>query len=191
MIPDRVVSTTPVPAPFLAPDDIPWQPDIDYEYGGVALNDGTQGLRVKIWQFRLHGEDVIVSAGDVEPVVLFTRSGITEISGCFDQNMNPTVGFVQNGQMVLWWFDTVEADQVFTEFDGHSPRVCMDDKRATQSAANDIILSYVESGMLKTRTQRDRFGTVDSLYNVGTYPLRNVGMNSVLRLQWQFNPEPV
>jgi hypothetical protein len=192
MMPDRVLSSTPVPGPFLPPDDRAWTPLLDYEYGGIALRDPSHGSRYQIWKLEVIGDDVIVSAPSVDATTLFSRSGITEASLAFDQNMNPAVGFVQAGVMKLWWFDTLASAQVFTTFDdgSESPRVCLDDKREMEGATSDIIFSYVRSGNLYFRAQRDRFGVETHLADVTGYLFRRMGMNTVNRLQFAFEPIP-
>lgn len=191
MLPAHILSTTAVPGPFLEPDNLPYDPLVDYELGGVAIRDASQGLLVKTWACRLSGNDVIASAADVADVVLFTRAGITEIAFCFDQNMNPCVTFMQAGVLTLWWFDSSVPGQVFTTYDGITPRVCLDDKRANQTGASDIILTYVRDGQLYFREQRDRFLVEYFLADVTGFTLKKFGMNTVLRLQWQFDPPVV
>jgi hypothetical protein len=111
--------------------------------------------------------------------------------------MNPCVAFVQDGDLWLWWFDSVAHAQVFTEFSGEQPRVAMDDKRTTQSLANDILFTYIRDDKLYYREQRDRFG-VEYLLTDGTngrpadvagFDLIRFGMNSVNRMQWGFRPK--
>lgn len=190
MLPDHVLSSTTIPAPFLPPDDRDPESLVDYEFGGVAIRDASQGLRVKVWTFRLTGDDVTAEAIESPAETLFTRAGITLVRGCFDQNMNPCVAFEDADGMWLWWFDTTVSAQVFTQFDGEQPKVCMDDKRSTQGAANDIILAYLRDGFLYFRGQRDRFTVEYPLADVTGYTFTKMGMNTVLRLQFQFDPIP-
>ena len=187
MLPDFYLSTTAVPGPFLYPDDLDPEPLKDYEYGGVALRDSSQGSRVKVWTVELVGDDVTIYAADVSPAVQFNRSGITEVRLAFDQNMNPCVAFMQAGQLVLWWYDSLAMTQVFTEFDGTSPKVCQDDKRPTQGGACDIIFTYLRDGSLYYRAQRERFLTERLLGAIPPgYFFKRFGMNTVNRLQWEF-----
>lgn len=189
MLPDRALSSEPIPAPYLAPDDRPFDPLHDAEYGGIALRDPSQGLRVQVWELTVRGDDVTVRAPSVRETVLFSRPGITQAGLAFDQNMNPCVAFVARGQMTLWWYDSLPGQQVFTDFEGEQPRVCMDDKRPTQNAANDILFAYLRDGALYCRTQRDRFGQEDHLADIPPgYRFTAMGMNSVNRVQFQFDP---
>jgi hypothetical protein len=192
LIPDHILSSTAIPAPFLHPDELPWLPLVDREFGGIALRDPSQGSQVQVWTLTVDGDDVKVATETVESTTLFSRSGITEAALAFDQNMNPAVAFMQDGVMFLWWFDTLAVAQVFTEFDdgSHSPRVCLDDKRRLENGTSDIILSYVRDNTLYFRAQRDRFQVETALANVSGFLLRQVGMNSVNRLQWAFIPDP-
>lgn len=193
MIPGRTLSSQAVPAPYLKPDDLITSPIVDYERGGVALRDGSQGLNVRDWIFRLVGDDVTVEADGVPRVTLFSAPGATEISGAFDQNMNPAVGFMQAGEMRLYWYDTTVERQVTTTFSGHSPRVCMDDKRSFQTlvGGNDVIFAYMRDGSLYFRAQRDRYTVETKLADIGEdFIFKKVGMNSINRLQFEFEPIP-
>lgn len=191
MMPERSLSTTPVIGPFLVPEGGSASPLIDYEMGGIALRDASQGLQVQVWTFYLDGDNVMCDAPSVSPTVLFTRAGITELSGCFDQNMNPCVAFVAAGVTTLWWFDSVVHAQVFTIFTGYSPKVTLDDKRELQDANSDIIFAYLRGSTLYNRTQRDRFTVEDMLYSPidsSKYKFKAMGMNSINRLQFLFVP---
>lgn len=192
MLPDLVLSDVPVPAPYLDPDDHVKLLTTDYEKGGIALRDPSQGLLVQDWTFELIGDDVTVRAPAVAKTTLFTLAGITEIAGCFDQNMNPCVGFVAAGNMTLWYFDTITHVQIFVNFAGNSPKVCMDDKRANQGAANDIIFAYLRGNNLYFRAQRDRFMVEYFLHpiDVTMFNFVRMGMNTVLRVQFEFDPIP-
>ena len=192
MMPTNTLSTTAVPGDFLYPDNLEGGLLRDYEYGGIALQDPSEGLRYQVWTVELVGDDVVLSAPNTPQIVQFTRSDITELSLTFDHNMNPTIAFVQAGVAKFWWFDTVLLAQVFTTLPVGStnPRVAHDDKRAMESNTSDVMLAYVRSGNLYTRMQRDRY-TIEYLQATGvTLPLRKIGMTDKNRLQFQFGLEP-
>ena len=44
MLPQEVLSSEPVPAQFRYPRNVPRAPLIDYEYGGLALQDASRGI---------------------------------------------------------------------------------------------------------------------------------------------------
>ncbi|MCC7462088.1 MAG: hypothetical protein IT480_06445 [Gammaproteobacteria bacterium] len=49
MLPDHVLSTYARTAAFLPPRDGIRNPLVDYHWGGIALNDASQGMRVQVW----------------------------------------------------------------------------------------------------------------------------------------------
>jgi hypothetical protein len=160
---------------------------IDYEDGGAALNDASQGLQVRAWRGRLIGNDVILDADGVAPTVIYTESGITEISFSFDQNMRPVLAFVRDGLPFLRWFDGSLNQTVnyLLPVDAITPRVTLDDKRATQIGVSDVIVAYVRGGNLCTRIQRDRF-LIEYVYAPVETGLIKIGMNTKDRLQFLF-----
>lgn len=189
MIPDRVIASSQQPAPFLPPNDREKTPLIDYELAGNGIQDPSLGLQVKVWKFQAINGDVFASATDVPPTLLFHRDNITEIAGAFDQNMNPAVAFVADGTLTLWWFDSVSQTQVFTDFAGNnSPRLCLDDNRQLENGTSDVILAYLRDGSLYFRAQRDRYEIETFLYDVTGNDFLQMGMNSVNRLQFSFQP---
>lgn len=194
MIPEGRLSTTPVYSVFLTPDNIE-RPStlVDYELGGRALNDPTEGLQVHRWTVRYDAEtgDVSVFAPGVIEETIFTALGVTSLGLAFDQNMRPFVAFVQNGRAKFFWFDTVLGETLITELpvDARTPQCCMDDKRDMQTSqgANDVIIAYLRGTSLCYRQQRDRYEVEYVLTNAapGTRLLR-MGMNQGGRLQFEF-----
>jgi hypothetical protein len=188
VIPDKKLSSVPQPSEFLVPDDAPSiSPILDYELGGVALNDPSQGLQVKTWRIRLVGNDVRIDSPPTVPeTTLFTLPGVTEISLTFDQNMRPVIAYVQNNQPVLYWYDTLLQTTVFQNLpaDVVTPRVSLDDKRPWQVGASDVILAYVRNNNLYFAAQRDRFGVEYLLQENVNGKLIRIGMNQGFRLQF-------
>tara|TARA_R110001592_G_scaffold98896_1_gene281988 strand:- start:647 stop:1225 length:579 start_codon:yes stop_codon:yes gene_type:complete len=185
-LPDNALSKSPVPAVFVGARALAVTRTVDYEDGGIAIQDPSRGSQYQRWRGRLLGENIILDAPEVEPFVALSGPGITEISFTFDQNMNPAVAFVQDGVAKLWWFDSVPGQQVITELavDVITPRVILDDKRFTQTSNSDVILGYVRDGTLYYRQQRDRF-TIERILDVGPHVgLVKIGFNVQLRLQF-------
>lgn len=194
MIPENRLSTTPVYAAFRNPDSIE-RPStlVDYELGGRALNDPSEGLEVHRWTVRYDPETGAVSvfAPGVIEETIFTALGITQLGLAFDQNMRPFVAFVQNGRAKFFWYDTVLGETLITELpvDARTPQCCMDDKREMQTSqgSNDVIIAYLRGTGLYFRQQRDRY-EVEYLLTAsapGTKLLR-IGMNQGFRLQFEF-----
>lgn len=188
MLPDNVLSTTVVQAPFLPPKDAPYVPLIDYELGGVALNDASQGLMVKSWRCQYINGDFIVDAPAVAPTVIFNAAQVSDFSFTFDQNMQPFITYVQNGIARYRWYDSEASAFVIVDIPGNpqTPRCTLDDKRAFASAISDIILAYCKGNQLWYRQQRDRFEIETMLSNEGSGFLNKIGMNLNFRLQFEF-----
>lgn len=188
MIPAGGLSTTPQPALFLERVNSTLQPLIDYEMGGAALNDPSQGLWVQLWRVRVDGSVVYLGPDGGTEQPAFSRPGITEVALAFDQNMQPAIAFVQSGVAWLWWFDTAVPGMVFTQFPGIlNPRLTLDDKRPGQVGNSDVILAYLRAGSLYYRQQRDRYQTE---YLLSADPpcggLAAVCMSTGNRLQFAF-----
>ena len=169
----------------------------DFEYGGIALNDASQGHEVQEWNTRVSedGTQIITGAPSVADTVLYTGAEITEVSCSFDQNMRPAFAFVEAGAAKFEWYDSQIAARTLTilPVDVISPKVTLDDKRASQVAASDVLLFYVRGSSLYMQRQRDRY---EVEYLMGAIPeghdyLAIAGMNTALRLVfefWNFDP---
>jgi len=189
MIPQESLSSSPVIAPFQGAAQNPITDVVDYEDGGVAIQDPSQGLLVREWRARIvdDGTAIEIDSDGVDPVTWVTGVSITEVSLAFDQNMNPAVAFVDGNIAKLNWFDSSVGEQVTTEFENlFNPRVTLDDKRASQNNASDIIFAYLRNGSLYYRQHRDRFEIERLLMSSVEGKLVKMAMNRKLRLQFEF-----
>lgn len=190
MIPEERLSTTAVISGFTDSFYL-GTPLKSIEWGGLDIQDPSQGINLKPWtiEYKRETGDVVISASGVSETVIFNRADITEVSLAFDRNMNPTIAFVQAGQAKLYWYDSTVSDFVFWETelgDVKNPRLTHDDKRDNQSAISDVILAYVDGDSLCYRQQRDRYLTNRVLIADGVTRLIHVGMNKQLRLQFMY-----
>lgn len=190
-LPNGALSTPTYPSDFLEPDDIARiVATIDYERGGIGLNNPSQGGNIKTWRARLAGSDVKVCADPFDAlteVVVTSAPDITELSLAFDQNMRPAIAYLQADVAKLYWFDTFLAAPTTTTIGSgiSSVFLTMDDKRpvSTQVNSNDILLFYIRGGMLYSRRQRDRFSVESLLATLDDSPhLLRVGMGAGNRL---------
>jgi hypothetical protein len=198
MIPNHALSQKLMWAPFQYPDNIPVFNTTDYQMGGIGLSDASQGLQVQAWFLSLSGtpasNNVVISAPNTQPIILFSAPNITEISLAFDQNMKAAVAYVSQGNPYFWWYDaTIPGYTVLSLPAGAtSPRCTLDDKRIKEInlGLSDIILAYIYNNNLCYRQLRDRF-TIEyvlqsNLSNLIPNPtLNKIGMNTVERLQFQ------
>jgi hypothetical protein len=191
-LPDNELASQFFPAAFSGGRGLPILPRLDYETGGIALNDPSAGHLVQVWSARVVDSSHIVISNETGfETTYYSDFNITEVSLTFDQNMRPAISLVADGQPKLIWYDTQEAQEVVTDLasDVRSPRVSLDDKRTTQMSTNDIILAYLRGNNLYHRRQRDRF-TIEYLLAEGIVPdedwyLRRIGMNNVGRFQFE------
>ena len=193
------LSIPPIIGVILAPDNMPKRPLVDYELGGVALQDISQGLRVQQWRAwfdRARGA-VFVEAPLVLETKIFEQVDIEWLSFCFDQNMRWTACYtLSRGVSYLRWYDSKVADYVITELQTGviTPFLALDDKRPLQSTASDMLLTYLRKQPppstkqnLYLRGQRERFATEHLLHKdvPADWTIRNFGMSRKLRMQWE------
>lgn len=191
MLPDNVASSLPLHLGgiYLSPDEQVVKPYIDFERGGVALLDTSQGLMVKNWSIWLENQRKVMLKADGAPaVMLFEDSGLTEVSLAFDQNMRWSAAYLRFGVLTLRWYDTVVSDHVVSSFGpGRCPRLALDDKRSENIGNSDIIFAYIKGDDLCYRQQRDRY-LIERTLKANLYPgtrLRGIGMNKNLRMQFE------
>lgn len=188
MIPENRESTTPVRGTFIAPDGMSGSQMIDYERGGIAVNDPSQGLRVQEWMFYYRDGVVYCKADLTAEFAIFAADGVTALSGSFDQNMRPIVAYLIGKECRLNWYDTLAGtrrDDSFGEL--RTPKLSLDDKRSSQFQASDVIFSYIRDGNLCYRQQRDRY-TVERILRSGLSEyakIISVGMTHGWRLQFE------
>lgn len=197
-LPGDIASSTAVVSALLPPDTSSRLDRlVDYELGGVAVGDASQGMQVRQWRVSIVGSDVCIAPypEGTPSTPLFDASNVTEVSLAFDQLMHPTVAFVQAGVTKLYWFDSFAAAQVTTSYPGaSSPMVCLDDKRASQvvSGVTDVLFFYLIAGTVCYRQQRDRFLIERTLASSvhGATQITGVGMGTNGRVQVFLNATP-
>lgn len=188
MIPDGVLSTTPVISNSIYPRSATKQDLIDFDYGPVDITDTSQGLLAKVWTGTYNSQNQIVySADGVVGSVIITVPNVKELSITFDQNGRPSLAYWDGTYSNLYWYNTL--DQAFETLQlplgSYNPRVILDDKRDFNLANSDILLCYIRGATLYIRYQRERFLTEHTLINVGGFArLSNIGMGNNNRIQF-------
>ena len=190
MIPDYRLSTTNIDGDFVEREKYSSNDSISYEWGGIAINDASEGLMCKVWIATIDASGASINIiSDTETLNdFYTGTNITSVSLAFDRNMNPAVSFIENSTSKLKWYDAEVGGYTVTTLDSNvvSTRLSMDDKRFLQSASSDIILGYIKSGALYFRAQRDRFSVEYLLKdNLGNTKLLEIGMGDGLRFLFQ------
>lgn len=195
MLPDNSASLYPVPGTFLYPDNlIPEKLYEDYELGGIAIQDSSEGLRYQLWTCKWISEErkVKLFAERTGAVVeIISDVEVRELSFSFDQNMRWVLALLNNlGQFLFYWYDTVTESYVITPISGVGAfKVAHDDKNpvAIRQGFSDVILTYTQLNNLYVRNQRDRYATPHLINNqvpANVY-ISNFGMTNRNRMQWR------
>lgn len=198
MLPENRISSFYIGSDFERARNIPTEsPLIDFEHGGIAIGDSSMGSRYQVWKCevlerkQIIGLEVVtiaevwLSAENVEPFIIMDGTGITEVSITFDQNMQYSLAYVKDKIAYFKWYDTAIMNHTITELGilVKTPRITLDDKRATQTGTSDIILAYIHNRYLKYRLQRDRY-QVEYTLAYTKYKLAKIGMAKNHRLQF-------
>lgn len=187
MMPGNAFSAYPVTSAFIDPDGR-FKPYyyIDWERGPVAFNDATQGLNYQVWVAWVAGSTIYVqreSGGAITPMIT-GLTNVTDVALAFDQNAAPVIAYADSGVTSLWWYDYSIPGRRTTVFTGAtSPRLCLDDKRASQTGNSDILFFYVKPGSIRYVQQRDLYGVERTLAAVPSGTIAAVGMNLNWRMQ--------
>jgi len=188
---DGQLSTVAVPGNFLSPDSLNVTAEVDYERGGLALNDPSLGIAYQDWRANLDIDTGAVTATPLttgSPSVILTVPGMIGMSFAFDRNMRPSVAYQTETGSFLWFYNSLtEATDTISLGQVGIPRLTHDDKRYFTDSTSDVICAYVGAGALIYRQQRDRF-LVEYTLRTGlpsSARLVNIGMNDNNRLQFE------
>lgn len=159
---------------------------VDYEQGGIGLQDTSRGLLYQSWRFRAVGNQIWIKPENGEDMILLERpSEISQVSGTFDQNMNVVVAFVDSEGSHIRWYDPVSEAFVITTLPvgSRTPRVSLDRKWDRQTSVSDVLLFYVLGGRIKKRVQRERYGAEHDVYPGPCEGIVKVGMGNDYRFK--------
>lgn len=187
--PDNRLSSPSVPGAFIGSGaEALSSRTFDYEDGPIELSNPTQGLDVQQWRAFLENGEVWLEADNYPKTLLITpEKAITDISIAFNQNGDIFYTWVDGGIAKFYWYDTLEGQYKTTILPAGTvtPKVTLDDKRASQSGRSDVILSYINSsGELCFSMQRERFSITRVLDPGPFLSIERMYMNDVNRLQW-------
>lgn len=194
-IPEDRMSTTVAQADWVEPDERNRALTEDYELGPVGLNDTTFGVNYQVWHLTWDfatGDFTATPETVGAPQVVLNAAGVTQCSLAFDNNGHINIAYSIGAATYLYWYDTVAVGWLVTQLPSATfcPTLTLDDKRQTQTDANDILLWWTEQQPddtynLYRAQQRDRFDPlVPKEMAVGVFPyIYKLGMNKGLRLQ--------
>src|SRR5690554_634387 len=81
----------------------------DYEDGGIGIQDPSAGLEYQVWRTRVttDGTRILLGAANHPEQVIYTGTGITEVSLSFDGNMRPHFAWVEEGVAKFNWYNSL------------------------------------------------------------------------------------
>lgn len=187
MFPIGSPSSTAVKGTFLSPDDAERNLLLDYERGGIHLNDPSNGLNFQDWKMWYDDSAVKLSTvANTDISTVFTAGLVTELSFTFDQNMRLAMVYVQNTVAKLRWYDPIIAAVITDTLHGaRSPMIALDDKRERLLQGSDIIVGYIKENAVYYKLQRERFINEHHLADLppGTQRMLSFGMTSQNRFE--------
>lgn len=194
MIPNNIFRPTSTER-WMAPDDIEKTlPSEDFELGGVAISNPSEGLRSYSWKsiYEPVAGAIILRNDDTvtEYTILTGIMNVVWLSFAFDTNMRPVLAYtLLDGTAYHYWFNIVTNSYITTTLplDTRTPSLTLDDKRPSMATGNrsDVLLFYILGDKVYYRMQRDRYEVsyqIATLSN-GDCLLGRVGMGSGLRIQ--------
>ena len=175
----------------------------DYEMGGIATQDPTQGLNYQPWKGYWNRADNTAYIHPLDSTAphlpIFTESDVEDFTFTFDQNMRWTAAIRKADNTVkFYWYDSALESYVITPYSGMtSIKLAHDDHRDSQvsDGVTDIIFTYLTTGgTLKWRIQRDRYLT-EYTHSGTTFPqtamITHFGLSTAGRLQWRIGPRRI
>lgn len=160
MFPDNRLSTNPHPSDWAVKYPTEYSDYIDYELGGIELNNSTLGLDVALWKLeynRVNGELRLGKVGQSDELLL-TENDVKKVTLAFDVNMKPYYAIEKSNGVKLFYYDTVSQQHGELFLDSiRSPSLCLDERRTENLANADVCLCYIKGTKLYVRYQRDRF----------------------------------
>lgn len=156
--------TTTTPPTLLPPHTIEEDDRISYSYGGIALNDASQGLMALIWRARLDCSRVYLSNssdGYASESLLYGHSvGADRVGLSFDNNMQPVLLLYYDNTAVVRFYDGGEIAFIFQTVSGvRGARIVMDYPWRGGNEIRDTLVCYVRNSddKLYYRRSRDRY----------------------------------
>lgn len=184
MIPSH--STSPIRAEWTEPVARRTRPLEAFALGGPDLAVAEDGDFKTPWTFEYRDGGVYCHSDTVPATLLFTREGVTQISACFDQSLNPIVGFEDATGAYFWLVDLITGQRVFRKIDsGVSPFCQLDDKRAVTRPDSDVILSFFRGTQVIALAQRERYEVEHVMLSNTSGRITALAPTTGYRLQWR------
>lgn len=167
---------------------------VDYEKGGVALGDSSEGLNKYNWELNVvSNTKAMLHREGITPIQVFTYpSKPLDVAFCFDQSMNVVLAW-QDKDFNLYlrrYNSATNSFQVLNLGIGKCPRLTLDEKRSEFISNSDVILAYITNKSLVYRVQREGFNTIHVVEEemLASQRLARIGVKG-FRLQMVLTPK--
>lgn len=186
MLPNNTISPNIDISPYVTGITQSYDSRTQYAYGGIALNDPSQGRRYQIWKifYDSNTSTIYLGPSGQEPVFSLVVAGVISVGVTFDGNMQPAICYTTStGASIYFYNSLISGYDTLTITGATSARIVIDDVRNVNSSNSDIIFAYTRDNGLYWRQQRDRYAT-EYFAAATTKKLIRVDMNTKYRLQF-------
>lgn len=161
---------------------------LDFELGGVALQDVSSGLNSNQWSCYYLDGGVVLDDGNGFTKKVLNVGDLKQLCFCFSISMIYYIAYTTDDGCYLYWYDTQTNDYSTLKLpDGtENPQLSLDERRTFNLNNADVILSYTNSGRLICRNQRDRFGVEYVLSEETVGKLVQTGITKNGRFSFKF-----
>lgn len=167
---------------------------VDYEKGGVALGDSSEGLNKYDWTFKVVNktQGVLSREGFPETIVYEFSTKPIDVAFCFDQSMNLVLAWqTSDFEIMLRTYNFNNGSYFNRSFgNGKCPRLTLDEKRKELISNSDIIFAYITDNALQYRVQREGYNVAHIVEEnmLPSQRLARIGVQS-FRLQMVLTPK--
>lgn len=158
-------------------------PNEFYSYGGIALNNGSEGLMYQIWKARVtfQGKVYLSNESDNYAQQTFIASmGYGRVTLGFDNNMAPIIGMQLGESFLIRYFETLTEQYEIKTISGvRGGMLTIDDPRNGTENYRDTVACYIRNAdnMLCYRLFRERYDTENEIMPVHEFKtLYKIGM---------------
>lgn len=192
MLPENKVTVTKQPPQWYVPERLNQR--IDYEKGGIALQNPSWGLNYQLWTLEYREYDhTLVLRGQIVPDIIL-KTGLVDVISVglsFDQNMTPIYFYSIGTQTFFNWVTPEGVAQEIILPNIRNPQLSRDEYRDFNLHNADVILSYVSGKQLIVRYQRHRFlpQYAQAIYTLPSdYEVVQVGLTKRMRYEFFLKP---
>lgn len=163
---------------------------VDYETGGIAIQDPSQGHEVQIWKAEVVDlRSIYISSETTAPVLFYSHMyPIKSVSLAFDQAMQPVIAFQDPINCYLFYYSSTILDfEILTlPFGSRSPKVILDEKRRLFLGQSQVMLFYLKGTTFYRREQSSRYLEDIIMFEGIEGNLVRLGRSDKNRLQFEF-----